>query len=396
MNTVSWILISFSIFIPFFSRAEPLSLSVNAEAAILINAETGQILYEKNAYAPYFPASITKVATALYALKQKGNDLDTLIAADQESIASISEEAKKRSNYTLPSHWIEKGSTHIGIKKGEELTFRDLLNGMLISSGNDAANVIAQFVSESSMTNFITALNEYLKTIGCKNTTFYNPHGLHHPKHQTTAHDMALIAQEALKNPLFCQIVKTVRYTRPQTNKQEATTLVQSNRLLRNGRFYYPKAIGVKTGYTSLASNTFVAAAKNEDRTLIVVLLKTKDRNDIFADAIKMFETAFNQPKIQRNLLTAGPQKFTLVIEGGEQPLKTYAKEDFVIEYYPAEEPSIKCFLQWQKAVLPIAKDQPVGELIFVGSDQATIKKVTLYAQENATQTWLSWFKRLL
>jgi D-alanyl-D-alanine carboxypeptidase (penicillin-binding protein 5/6) len=374
--------------------AEGLSISVNAEAAILMNAENGTILYEKNAHTIHFPASITKIATAAYALKKKGGQLDTIVVAEQESIASISPEAKRRSNYTMPPYWVEQGSNHMGIKKGEELTLRDLLYGMMVTSANDAANVIAQHVG-GTIPNFMTEVNAWLKEIGCEDTYFCNPHGLHHPKHQTTAYDMALMTREALKDPMFRQLVSTVRYTRPKTNKQESTTLVQSNRLLKPGPHYYPKAIGVKTGGTTMALRTFVAAAKQDDRTLISVVLRTKERFDIFTDTIKMFETAFNQPKVQRILLKAGPQKFALEFPGASIPVKTYIKDNLAIDYYPAEEPIMKCLLIWEKLKLPIVKDQRVGELSVEGSQGEIIKKVPLYAAEDVRPTWIQWLKGL-
>lgn len=326
--------------------AAPLSVSVHAESAILINADTGAILFEKNPHDLHFPASITKIATAIYALKMKGDHLDDVIAAEQESIGSVSPEVKRRSNYTLPSHWIEQDGSHIGIKKGEELSFRDLLYGMMVASGDDAANVIAQYVG-GTIPNFMTQLNAYLKEIGCQKTVLHNPHGLHHPLQQTTAFEMAQLTREAMKNPLFRQIVSTVRYTRPKTNKQQPTTLVQTNLLLRNGRYHYPKAIGVKTGYMSHAQHTFVGAAKNGDRTLIVVFLKVKDRGNMFLDSAILFEAAFNQQKVERILLKAGAQKFAFEQSGLQQPVKSYLKDDFTISYYPAEEPKVKCLLFW-------------------------------------------------
>ncbi len=372
--------------------AEPLKLKVNAEAAILMNADTGQILYEKNARSLYYPASITKIATAAYTLQKKGGELDHIVTADQESIASISAEAKKRANYTLPAYWVEQGSNHIGIKKGEELTLRNLLYGMMLASGNDAANVIAQYTG-GTIPNFVAEMNAYLKEIGCQNTTFYNPHGLHHPKHQTTAYDMAILTRHALKNPTFCQIVSTVRYTRPKTNKQESTTLVQSNRLLRTGKYYYPKAIGVKTGYTSAAMKTFVAAAKQGDRTLIAVLLKSSESNAIFTDAAKMFDVAFNQALVRRTLLKAGPQKFVLELPGATKPVKTYLKEDLIVEYYPAEEHKYKCLLYWDEVTPPIAKDSRIGQLKLLSENANELQVVPLYAQEEVKTTWIQWFK---
>lgn len=370
-----------------YALAEPLAFSVKAEAAILMNADTGAILYEKNAHTPLYPASITKIATACYTLNKIGDQLDTKITAEQEAVGSVSEEVKRRANYSTPSYILVPGGTHIGIKKGEILSLRDLLYGMMLASGNDAANVIAQHVG-GTIPQFMTDLNSYLQQIGCLSTSFLNPHGLHHPKHQTTAYDMAILTKEALKNPGFREIVSTIRYTRPKTNKQEASTLVQGNRLLRPGKLHYSKAIGVKTGFLTPAGNTLVGAAKDGDRTLIAVLLKVEDRKDMFLDAVKMFETAFNQPKVQRSLLKNGPQKFSLQIPGAIQPLITMINENVTLDYYPAEEVKVKCFLSWDNPLqLPILKDQRVGELVFKFDNGEIWRTVPLYSQETVEAT---------
>lgn len=374
--------------------AEPLKLKVNAEGAILMNAETGAILYEKNSRKLYYPASITKIATALYALKLKGSHLDEVLTVEQDDVATVTEEARRKSNYSLPSYWLTNDGTHIGLKKGEKMPLRDLLYGMMLVSGNDAGNVIARYAG-GTIPNFMSGLNAYFKEINCQNTTFYNPHGLFHPKHQTTAYDMALITREALKNPVFCQIVSTVRYTRPKTNKQEPSVFVQSNKLLRSGNFYYPKAIGVKTGYLISSENTFVAAARHENRTLIAVLLKTKERNDMFQDAIKMFEEAFKQPKLERTLLKEGPQKFTMNIEGTSEPIKTYLKKDITMAYYAAEDPKCKCYLYWEELKLPIAKDEQVGELRIQNQDGVVLLTAPLFAQEDVNASWSYWFTHM-
>lgn len=369
--------------------AEPLVLSVNAEAAILMNADTGAILYEKNSRELHFPASITKIATAIYVLQKKGNNLDVKITAEQEVLGSVSEDVKRRSNYATPSYILVNGGTHIGIKKGEILSLKDLLYGIMLASGNDASNVVAHYVGNGSIPQFMNELNAYLQLIGCKSTTFQNPHGLHHPKHQTTAYDMAILTREALQNPQFRQIVSTVRYTRPKTNKQEASLLVQSNLLLRPGKLFYPKAIGVKTGHLALARNTFVGAAKDGDRTLIAVLLKVQERKDMFKDAVKMFEMAFSQPKVQRTLLKRGPQKFTLNLPGAKQPIATHLQEDVTLEYYPAEEPKVKCLLAWNRAlILPIEKDAIVGELSVLLESGQILQKIPLKAQEQVDATF--------
>lgn len=368
-------------------HGETLSLSVSAESAILMNADTGAILYEKNAHTERFPASITKVATALYALKVQGHAMDVPVAAEHESIATVTEEARRRSNYKLPPFWLTTDGSHIGIKKGEILSFKDLIYGMMIASGNDAANVIAQHVG-GTIPAFVEELNQYLKEIGCTNTTFCNPHGLHHPKHKTTAYEMAIITKEALHYPLFREIVKTARYTRPKTNKQDASTLIQTNKLLRNGKLFYSKAIGVKTGFHSDAGHTFVAAASHDGRTLIAVLMKTKEREDIFKDAKKMFEAAFSQTAVQRILLKKGPQRFALNLDGAAKTIQSYIKNDVCIDYYPAEEPKIKCTLSWDKITPPLFKDQRIGELRLSTEQGKQLQAIPLFAVNDVKETW--------
>lgn len=375
------------------AKPEKLTLCVNAEAAILMNSDTGAILYEKNIHELHYPASTLKIATALYALQNTADQMDVMIAADQDCIGTVKEDAIRKSNYSLAPHLLIPDGSHIGIKRGEVLSLRDLFYGMIVASGDDAANIIAKHVG-GTIPDFMKGMNAYIKQLGCQATTFYNPHGLHHPKQQTTAYDLANLTREALKNPIFCEIIATVRYTRPKTNKQEPSILVQTNRLLRNGPYFYPKAIGVKTGYYALAGNNLVAAAKDGDRTLIAVLLKVNERKDIFIDAKKMFEAAFSQPKLQRVLLHKGMQKFDLELPGAEKPISSYIKEDFALEYYPAEEPSIKCLLIWDKNIqIPVIKNQHIGEVVIKKDSGMLLHKIPLYAAENINFTWGYRFK---
>lgn len=347
----------------------------------------GAVLYEKNASVPYYPASVTKVATALYALKIKGDELDRVIAAEQDSIASVTPEAKIKSNYKLPAYWLETNGTHIGIKKGEEFTLKDLLGAMLIPSGNDAANVIAQSIG-GKIPQFMDDMNQYLKELGCTRTTFLNPHGLHHPDHKTTANDLALITREALKYPLFCEIVAQSRYYRPKTNKQAAITLLQTNQLIRPGKLHYPKAIGVKTGYHSKGKKTLIAAAKSQGRTLIAVMLCCQDRQQLYRDAVKLFESAFNQPKIHHVILKAGPQKFSYPLTRARSPLITFLEKDLSVDYYPAEDPKVKCLLYWESLSLPIQQNQKVGEVHLVALDGKVVQKAPLLAKEKVKMSW--------
>lgn len=367
--------------------AEPLKFEIRGDAAILMNAQTGDILFDYQAFTSQYPASTTKVATALYALKLRGQDLDMSISAEQDCLVTMTQEAKHKVNYHIPAHWLEPDGTHIGIKKGEVLTLHTLLQGLLIASGNDAANVIAHTLGPS-IPVFMKGMNAYLKQIGCQKTYFRNPHGLHDPQHQSTAYDLAVMTREALKSPIFCEIVSQTRFLRPKTNKQAATTLLQTNRLLRPGKFYYAKAIGVKTGYHAKAKKTFIGAARADGRTLIVVLMGYKDRNAIFEDAIKLFETAFNQPKVQRVFLKAGSQTFTLDLPKANAPLRTYLSEPLSLEYYPAEDPQAKCLLYWQSLSLPVLKDQEVAELKLISAKGEVLKQISLLAEGEVGLAW--------
>lgn len=366
----------------------PLQVEVNAESALLINADTGSVLYEKNSHAVLPPASITKVATALYALKLKKGQLEEPVTASGDAIGTVTVEAKRKSNYTVSPWWLEPGSAHIGIKKGEVLKFKDLLYGMMLASGDDASNVIAEWAGSGSIPAFMKGLNDYVKGLGCKNSCFMNPHGLYHPDHKTCCYDMALIMREALKDPEFRKVIKTVTYTRPKTNKQEANTLVQTNRLLRPGPFYYSKTIGGKTGYIQAAQNTFVVAAKDKERTLIAVLMKDKERADLWRDSIKLFEAAFNQAMVEKVFLRKGAQKFTVKKDNFREPLETYTKDDLAISYYPAEEPKAKGLIFWDNLKAPIQKDEKVGEFRIVDDKNQMLKSVPLYALKTVKASW--------
>ncbi len=365
--------------------SEPLSFSGSAEKVILINGKTGVILYEKNMHSPAFPASITKTATALYVLNRCGDQLDMKVKATQDALASISPQAKKQSNYRNPPHWLETDGGHIGIKIGEELTLRDLLYAMLVCSANDAANVIAHHVG-GTIPKFMVELNLFLKEMGCKHTHFLNPHGLHHPDHITTAYDQAMIAREAMKDPLFRTMVSTVSYTAQKTNLEFERTFKQTNRLLRDGAYYYPYSIGIKTGTTSAAGKPLIAAAEKQGRELLAVVLETQG-NKRYDDTIKLFETAFNQPKMRRTLLPKGVQKLKSRVVGGRGWLKTALPNGLSYDFYPAEELPVKATVQWEIPLLPIEKGTKVGVVKVVDSKGNAVQSAPLLAAERVKPT---------
>jgi serine-type D-Ala-D-Ala carboxypeptidase (penicillin-binding protein 5/6) len=375
--------------------AESLRLSLQAEAALLMNAKTGRVLFEKNGYSQVYPASTTKIATALLALHKSQGNLDQIIIAERDAICSISPQAKKQSNYRSPPHWIESDSTHIGIKKGEEFRLFDLLHGMMVASGNDAANVIALGLG-GTISQYMDEVNSFLKEIGCQKTHFNNPHGLHHPEHVTTAYDLALMARRGLQNPIFRKIVSTVRYVCPQTNLVEERILGQTNLLLKNGTHNYPKAIGIKTGYTQTAGKNLVAAASSEDREIIAVAMGYRgSRSELYQDVIKMFEAAFNEPKMRKQFIIPGEQKWTAKVQAARGVLRTYLTEGLAYEFYPSEEEAIKIALLWEIPPLPIVRGSCVGKVRLIGAGQRVLKEASLLALSDLTPTL--WYRiRLL
>ncbi len=371
-----------------------LSMDVNAESAVLINGVTGKILFEKEAHTKRSPASITKIATAIFTLLVASDKLDELVTADYDSVAWVSVAEKKRSNYSIPAYWLEPGYSNISLKKGEVLSLRDLFYGMMLVSGDDASNLIAKHVG-GTVPQFMAGLNAYLQKIGCKNTLFSNPHGLYHPDHYTTAYDMAILTKEALKNPLFREVIKTTRYTRPKTNLQEATTWIQTNKLLLRGKYYYPHAIGGKTGYIQAAQNTIVAAAEKDGRLLIAALLKTKERREMFIDTAKLFEIAFNEPKVERVLFKEGPQTFTYVSPVAATPVTTVLENDVVVSYYPSEEPTLSCKLIWDEIKFPLKAGERVAELLITSTEGDYTHRVELKAGADVDTSWLYYVTHL-
>lgn len=366
--------------------AQPLPVTVNAEAAILMNADTGAVLFEKNSKERHYPASITKIATALLLLEQKGEELSETVEVSQEAVAAISTSAKKRANYKTPSHWLEFGSSHIGLKKGEIVSLETLLYGLMLASGNDAANAIAESVG-GTVPQFVEAMNQRLVELGCQGTHFTNPNGLHHPDHFTTAYDMAAMTKRAMAFPKFREVVASLSYRKPESNKQPTVNLHQKNRLLRQGKYYYPKAIGVKTGYTSDAEATFVAAAQDGERTLIAVLLHCTESGQVYRESQKLFDAAFAQNLVERQIVTQGPQTYARHVRGGARPIKTYAEEGFSMRFYPAEEIELKGVLAWEGCSLPVEKGQKVGEIRLYDRDGGLYHSIALRAQEGVKPT---------
>lgn len=384
-----WLALSLLALLPSSLRAVPLKATVSAEAAILIDLENGNVLFEKNADQVLFPASITKVATALYILDKYGHRLKEEACAKPTALGWAAVHLKRSNPTRYPSYLLESGATHIGIQPGEILPLTALLEGLLITSANDAANVLAEHVGET-VPKFMNEMNAYLHSKGFTHTRFDNPHGLHHADHRTTARDMAGIAREAMKFPLFRSIVRREKGVKPKSNKSDPYPYAQGNLLLRRGRYFYPHATGIKTGYMSRAKFTLIASAQKEDRHVLAVLLNCQANEHRYRDAITLFDAAFAEKKVSRLLLTKEHDKFTLGLKGAKTPLKACMSGDLSMEYYPSAEPRARTIVDWDVQRLPVRQGQVVGAIRLVDQHNALIKKIPLLAIEPVDPT-LSW-----
>lgn len=252
----------------------PQAADINSGTACLFDADTGAVLYNKKMYEKMYPASTTKVMTALIALEN--SSLDETVVFTETGVAEA-----------------YSGSSNLFTQIGEEFTMEDCLYALMLKSANDFASQIAEHVG-GSVEGFCQMMNEKAAELGCVNTHFNNAHGMPDENHYTCAYDLALIMRAALKNETFRKIIMTQSYTIPETAVTGARTVTSHNALIMTSDYYYEYCIGGKTGYTDSAMNTFVSAAEKDGRTLIEVTMYSPTAGDSFINAKTLYEYGFN------------------------------------------------------------------------------------------------------
>ena len=245
--------------LPFVKETIPPELA--GKAALIMDFSSGRVVHQRNERLRRPPASITKIMTAIIALER--SDLREMVA--------------------IKSQYLVDGSS-MGLKVGDVLSIEDLLWGMLLPSGNDAAMAIAEHVGSGSTENFVAMMNRKAKEMGLTDTHFVNPHGLHHPDHYSTAYDIAVMARYALQNPLLAEMVST-RHKELATGYGRSWSLWSTNQLLGQPT-WVPGVDGVKTGLTEEAGDNIVASATRDGNRVIVVALGTSARGPAGADLI--------------------------------------------------------------------------------------------------------------
>lgn len=248
-----------------------------SNAAIVMDASTGQVLYEKNSHEKKYPASITKIITTLIALEHNVDFNDTV---------TMSENAI----------WdVERDSTLIGLDVGEKVTVEDLIYATMVRSANECAYALAEYVA-GDKESFAKLMNEKASDIGCEDTHFVTPNGLHDDNHYTTAYDMALITKYALQNDTFREIAGTLSYTVPATNLADVTRpLWAGNKMINPAEpYYYEYCEGGKNGYTSKAHNTLVTFSKKDGLELICVVLDCDGQKYSYTDSKALYNYCYN------------------------------------------------------------------------------------------------------
>ena len=300
---------------------------VQAHSAVLMDAESGRVLYARDAHHPRLIASTTKLLTALVAA-ERAADLDEVV--------------------TIKGEWLGSEGSSIYLKAGEEITLRGLLYGLLLQSGNDAAMAIACHIADSEA-DFVALMNQKAAELGMKNSSFANPSGLNDDNHYSTAYDLALLARACLDNETVADICAT------RTVTVGTRTFVNHNKLLSS----YEGCVGMKTGFTEKAGRTLVSAATRDGQTLICVTLN--DGND-WNDHANLLDYGFDTFPRQV-LCRAGEAYGWVAVEGSLIPaVAVETRGELGYPLTEAEEPVMEVELL-QSAAAPLAPGVQLGEL---------------------------------
>ncbi len=332
-------------------------IPVSANNAVLIEASSGRILFEKQAHEKKPVASITKVMTAIIALEQ--GELDEMVKTSKRAIHT-------------------EGSS-IYLQQDEKMSLEDLLYGLMLRSGNDASVAIAEHIG-GSVEGFVLLMNEKARYIGMTNTNFANPHGLDEDEHYSSAYDIAILMQYAIENDLFKKISATESYQ----SKNRTYKWMNKNKLMTQ---YYEYCTGGKTGFTKKAGRTLVTTAAKDKLTLIAVTLNGPDD---WNDHTSLFEWGFNEHNLVK-LESKGKRTFV----SGEALITGTIKDDILLPLKKQEYKHLR-----KKAILkevsnePMSTDTKIGKITYSLEDEE-ILEVPVYYTDTDDQSFVEYMKNM-
>ncbi len=361
------------------------------ESALLIDRDTGEVLFNKNGRVRMFPASTTKIMTLLLGI-ESGIDLDAQV--------------------TIPAEAgdIPDGSSVIPVKPGDVMTWRDLLYSFMLSSGNDGANAVAVLV-DGGIEPFVDHMNARAAELGLEGTHFVNAHGYHDPNHYSTAQDLATLARAAMENETFRDVVAQPKWTITVSRGGETRNVdvISRNSLLQSGeKYYYPDCNGIKTGHHNKAGWCFVGSAERDGMRVICVVMNCKEENDKWFDAARLFEYGFTRYRDApaSELLERVADRFdTVEIEGaadGEQTLalklydvndggatvKTVDGSESALDWHAAQLAE-SAEVTWTRALTaPVGEGEIMGNVRCALPDGGEVKALLVAARDvNAPAT---------
>ncbi len=337
--------------------------TVSAETAVLIEMNSGKVLYDLDMHKEMHPASTTKILTALL-LMEHASLLDTVTVSDNA--------------------WGVPGSS-LYLDLDEEISVRNLLYGILLRSANDGAVAAAEHVAGSEE-GFARLMTERAQELGAENSNFTNPHGLTDEDHQTTAYDLAMVTSAALENPLFRHIVTTRTQTIPWPGESEDRVLHNRNELVRN----YEGAIGVKTGYTRTAGPTFVGAAERDDMTLIAVVLSS-DFGHVFDDAAKLLDYGFDHYSM-KTLVREGEAIDHLKVEGSEHQIALLADSELKVPVSNGKTSVTTEINITEPLIAPVSTDEQLGDIVVYVGEQPLARTALFADQEVPAKVTGNWW----
>lgn len=334
----------------------PQARDIFSDSAVLMDADTGTILFDKSMDRQMYPASVTKLMTILLAL-ENGN-LDDPVAMTETGTA-----------------YCVDGSSNLYTQVGEVFTLEQLLYGTMLKSANDMATQVGEYIG-GTLDNFIQMMNDRAASLGCTGSHFENACGMPNDAHMTTAHDLALIAQQDLKYPKFREIVNTASYTLPPTNMTSTErSMTNHNALLVVPEFFYPGIIGGKTGYTDAAQSCLSNFASRNGMTLIVITLHAMDGSYAAQDNVDLLDYGYNNFK----LVDIGVADY--ITSGGKVIIPSTADvKDCTVEVEEYEDPTTGKMVNW----VYYYSGHRVGNILMTAENADAYEKYLLKEKEKA------------
>lgn len=372
---------------------EPAGFHVDAKAALLIDPETEEILYEQNIHDRLYPASVTKIMTCLLVLEAIDDGRLSKSQVLTASETAISE--------------VPPDGSNVGIKVGEELTVEELLYCIMLSSANEGCNMLAEAI-DGSISAFVARMNQKARDLGCEDTNFCNTNGLPDVGHYTTAWDLYLITKEARTYPDFMPLVDTIYHQVPATNMSEPRELYTTNYLIssyKTNYYIYQGAHGIKTGSTSAAGYCLVSSADRDDRSLLTVVLGA-DRvvtpeitlTYSFIETSKLFDHGFDD--FDRKVLLAADElvgEVDVELSQQQNTVKVHPSQE-IERLVPADLDPVKdvdriTTYESESVEAPVVKGQVMGTITLKSGD-TVYGTVDLLADEDVAVSRLLVFRR--